>query len=260
MEQTMHLARGGWRQEEIDLLWREIRAAAETGAPLRGVFEKMGETLGRKPNSVRNYYYMQLRDQGGQELRRAAPFALFSEEEVHDLLRQVLLARGRGQSVRSCVMDLSQGDRALMLRYQNKYRAVLRKRPDLIEAICQELRREGLPCPEKPLLPEMEKGDGAAPCPMPREMPGDTDVQMAFHALQSLARRAKIAGEGAADRLKVERDLLLMQLEDIQLAARSTILICKEFLGSSEEDKIQCLPLFCQSLAECVAQMENYAG
>lgn len=61
MEQTMPLTRNGWSEEETQMLWQEIRAAAENGAPLRGVFERMGQALGRKPNSVRNYYYMQLR-------------------------------------------------------------------------------------------------------------------------------------------------------------------------------------------------------
>ena len=53
MTETMHLARSGWQPEEIDMLWQEIRAAGESGAPLRGVFERMGKALGRKPNSIR---------------------------------------------------------------------------------------------------------------------------------------------------------------------------------------------------------------
>lgn len=35
-----------------------------------------------------------------------------------------------------------------MLRYQNKYRTVLRRCPNLVEEVSQELRAEGLPCPE----------------------------------------------------------------------------------------------------------------
>ena len=71
MEQTLRLAHSGWSQEETELLLREIQAAADSGEPLRSVFEKTGEALGRKPNSVRNYYYMQLREQTiGQCLAR----------------------------------------------------------------------------------------------------------------------------------------------------------------------------------------------
>ena len=162
MEQTMHMSHSGWSREETELLRNEVKQASETGAPLRVVFERMGETLGRKPNSVRNYYYMQLRGQEGEGCKRAAPFETFTEEEIHDLLRHVLAAKGQGQSVRASVMDLSHGDKTLMLRYQNKYRALLRKRPDLIEAICRELKAAGEPCPDmtvtfRPIEPEEER-------------------------------------------------------------------------------------------------------
>lgn len=138
MEQTMVRGpRSGWREDEIDQLWREIQRANASGQPLRSVFEEMGGRLGRKPNSVRNYYYMQLRGQEGDTLRRAQPFETFTEAEVRSLLKSVLRARAQGQSVRACVMALSQGDHARMLRYQNKYRSLLKKRPELVAEICR---------------------------------------------------------------------------------------------------------------------------
>jgi len=214
--------------------------------------------LGRKPNSVRNYYYMQLREQAGQDLRRAAPFEMFTEEEVHDLLRQVLSARGRGQSVRSCVMDLSHGDRALMLRYQNKYRAILRKRPDLIRKVCEELEQEGAPCPDCLHPSRQEKAVDV----IRRELSGaeDADVQAAFRALDALARRVAEGGAHEGDRLRVQRDLLLMQLEDVQLAARDVIGICKEFLGEEADTRRDSLPAFCLMLAEKLSRLESTAG
>jgi hypothetical protein len=76
MEQTAHLNRTGWSQEETDLLWKEIHAALNEGTPLRGVFDRTGQALGRKPNSVRNYYYMQMREKAARfETRR--PFRYF---------------------------------------------------------------------------------------------------------------------------------------------------------------------------------------
>ena len=256
-EQTMRLSRNGWSPEETDMLWKEIRAAADTGTPLRGVFERMGQTLGRKPNSVRNYYYMQLRDQGGSEFKRAAPFETFTEEEIHQLLRQVLMARGRGQSVRACVMDLSGGDKARMLRYQNKYRSILRKKPAMIERVCEELKLEGLPCPSgaetAPLSP--------APCPAEGFRDAeDPDIRAALSALASLARRIRTAGAPESDRLKVQRDLLLMQVEDLQLAAKAAIRDCKEFLGYEMGRRIQLLPEFSDALAGHVARLESVSG
>ena len=253
MTETMHPTRAGWQPEETDMLWKEIQSAAESGAPLRGVFERMGQALGRKPNSVRNYYYMQLRDQAGDALRRAAPFETFTDDEVHDLLRQVLMARGRGQSVRACVMDLSHGDKALMLRYQNKYRSIMRKKPDLIHTVCQELEQEGLPFP--PFGAELARP--AADQPLPA---GDPDVQTILTALQSLARRAGQPSAPESDRLKVQRDLLLMQMEDLQLAVRALIAECKDFLGEDPAERPYHLAAFCDALTGRIAQLESVSG
>ena len=251
MEKTTQPGRSGWKPEETEMLWQEIRQAAESGAPLRGVFERMGQTLGRKPNSVRNYYYMQLRDRAGDDLRRAAPFETFSEDEVHDLLRRVLMARGQGRSVRACVMDLSGGDKTLMLRYQNKYRSVLRKKPDVIAGVCRELAQEGLPCPApEPARPSL-------PCLADAE---DPDVKAALRALQSLARRAREGGAPESDRARVQRDLLMMQLEDLQSAAKAMIAECKDFLGEAPDARQRRLEDFCAALSGRVAQLESVSG
>ena len=42
MEQTMVRGpRSGWREDEIDQLWREIQRANASGQPLRSVFEAL---------------------------------------------------------------------------------------------------------------------------------------------------------------------------------------------------------------------------
>lgn len=251
MEQTVHMTHNGWSQEETDLLRNEVRQASETGAPLRTVFERMGETLGRKPNSVRNYYYMQLREQGGEDCKRAAPFETFSDEEIHDLLRHILAAKGQGQSVRASVMDLSHGDKTLMLRYQNKYRALLRKRPDLIEDICRELREAGQPCPDMTVtiqeIPPSVEND-------------DPDAQSILTGMNALLRRASRNDTVESDKLKVQRDLLMMQLEDVQLAVKATITDCKDFLGYPPEERPNLLPAFCDALAGHIARLETVSG
>ena len=256
MEQTMLKPHNGWSPEETDLLWKEIRAAADGGEPLRGVFERMGQTLGRKPNSVRNYYYMQLRDQNDDSLKRAAPFETFTDQEIHDLLRRILSARGQGQSVRACVMEMSGGDKTLMLRYQNKYRAVLRKKPRLVEQICRELEQEGLPCPS------FTAADQTVPEALPSApyALSDPDALTAWRAISSLVRRAENNELPENDRLRVQRDLLLMQIEDLQLAAKDVIRVCKEFLGSDPESRAQQLSSFCGTLSEYMARLETVSG
>ena len=237
--------RAGWRQEEIDSLWSEIQRASAEGEPLRGVFEKMGATLGRKPNSVRNFYYMQLRGQAPDELRRAAPFQTFSQDEIHQLLRSVLTARGQGQSVRACVMSLSGGNRQKMLRLQNKYRSVLRKRPDLICEVAQELTAEGIPCAEP--LPRTDRTSSAA-SPAACE---DHDMQTLMEAALSLLRRAQ---DPKGDRMRVQRDMALMQLEEIQQAAKALVLCCKDWCVTNPDDGAS------SEMAACLSRVENLCG
>ncbi len=142
-----HAGKPGWQEAETARLFTAVKEANAAGAPLRSVFESLSGDLGRKPNSIRNYYYACLRQQPDAASRTPA-FRPFTPEETHELLRQVLIARGKGVSVRACVMALAQGSHSQMLRYQNKYRTILKTRPELIAQVCEELKQEGLPCPE----------------------------------------------------------------------------------------------------------------
>lgn len=138
----------GWQDEEIKLLFEAVQEASQSGRALRDVFSEVAEALRRKPNSIRNFYYARMRELPEVQQRKA-PFRTFTQEELHSLLRNVLMARGQGESVRACVTRLAEGDRARMLRYQNKYRSILKNRPELLENIAQELRAEGKPCPTR---------------------------------------------------------------------------------------------------------------
>lgn len=236
-QRTITHPRGGWQQEEIDLLFSAVNRAAENGSPLRDVFAEVGTALSRKPNSIRNFYYARVREQPGLAARQT-PFRAFTDEEVHELLRYVLMGRGEGRSVRACVTQLADGDRAGMLRYQNKYRSILKNRPELLMEVAQELRAEGLPCPEN-----------AAACrryeraQKPSETLSrlnaclqDPDVRsLVEHMMNVLERRNDPSQENMvpyqkwadarleADRLKVEVDLLKMALEDARNGVEASI-------------------------------------
>ena len=147
-----HAGKPGWKEAETARLFTAVKEANAAGAPLRSVFESLSGDLGRKPNSIRNYYYACLRQQP-DAAQRAPAFRPFTPEETHELLRQVLIARGKGVSVRACVMSLAQGSHSQMLRYQNKYRTILKTRPELIAQVCEELKQEGLPCPDVAPVP-----------------------------------------------------------------------------------------------------------
>ena len=219
--------KGGWQPEEIDLLFASVKEAAEAGRPLRDVFSDVGEKLSRKPNSIRNYYYARVREQPALAVRQT-PFRAFSPEELDGLLRHVLMGRGQGKSVRACVSELAQGDRAGMLRYQNKYRSILKNKPEMLKAVAESLRAEGLPCPDAVVsCRRYERPAKAAPNMERLEKHlSDPCVRRMMDGLLELLERAPMEeGEAVpyrkwadvrreADRLRVENDLLKMALED----------------------------------------------
>ena len=54
-------AKGGWTQQEDRLLLSAAQAARQDGRALRSVFEEVAAQTGRKPNSIRNYYYERIK-------------------------------------------------------------------------------------------------------------------------------------------------------------------------------------------------------
>ena len=259
MEKTVtRKTRAGWREDEIDRLWQEIRRANESGLPLRSVFEQMGDALGRKPNSVRNYYYMRLREQDQASMRRCVPFETFSDDEVRDLVRNVLYACAQGRSVRAAVMELAGGDQQLMLRFQNKYRAILKKRPELVADICAELQSEGVAC-VNPLRAAEENAERLRVHIDERARAlGDPDVLQLLSGLDALLTRAVDQDPQLHhDRLRVQLDMMHLRYDALCRAAGDMLLLCKEYLGQEEDVRMQVMPAFLSTLSGHVSQVEN---
>lgn len=259
-------ARTGWREDETARLFQAVEQAGREGVALRHVFERLGKELGRKPNSIRNYYYAQLRQQPESAVQRAAPFQTFTQEEVRKLLRQVMMARGRGQSVRSCVMEMAQGDHSRMLRYQNKYRTVLRREPALVEEICQELRQEGLPCPEPTqMLPQEEliQPDSVAMA----QLLAEPAVHHMLEGMKELLRRASRETEAPAlqrqiDRMAVQQDLRRLAWErdfdDCAAHLQRMMALLRDFLALPRESQLVQLDTFRDAGLEEVSRAENF--
>ncbi len=223
MTQLTTHPRGGWQQQEIDTLFQAVEDAAQTGKPLRDVFSDVGERLRRKPNSIRNFYYARVHE-SPELCARRAPFRSFTQEEVHALLRDVLMGRGQGESVRACVTRLAGGDRQGMLRLQNKYRSILKNHPEMLVEAAQELRMEGLPCPENAVA--CRKYERSRPAPLETLAPhmADPAVKTMVDALTELLSRQQAQSKWQElqrenDRLKVENDLLKIALEDAKSAS-----------------------------------------
>jgi hypothetical protein len=261
--QMTNTRRSGWSAEETRLLWETADEAQQQGLPLKSVFERIARTTGRRPNSIRNYYYAQVAKREGGAARTAR-FVPFTEEEVVELMEHVLRDRAQGRSVRSCLQRISNGDHSLMLRYQNKYRSVLKTRPELVTRIVEKLRAEGINAqkPEVNHRPRATLGDACRQLVEGAEKTGSPEV---VRACETLARYLT-TGEAGASRsgLSVRLDLYRMALDDKQ---RALTLICaaaeeiigpiKEFLGQTDSVRRERLPDFCGELAATIGALEE---
>jgi len=243
-------SRAGWQDNETARLFTAVQQANANGVPLRAVFEQLSDDLGRKPNSIRNYYYACLREHPNTA-PRAQTFQPFTPEETRQLLREVLMARGRGMSVRACVMQLADGSHTRMLRYQNKYRTILKHKPEMIAEICEELRREGLPCPSLPVGPLIDRADSAFCDPddtAAARLMAQPCVHHMLEGLKDLLRRAARAEESAElqrliDRQKVQHDLLRIAWEkdfnQCTAHLRETVNALEAILDGATEENLE---------------------
>lgn len=234
--------RTGWSDQENRLLWETADEAQQQGLPLKAVFEDIALRTGRRPNSIRNYYYAQVRQRDdGQE--HTARFVPFTQQEVDWLMEQVLIARAAGQSVRSCLQKLSAGDHSLMLRYQNKYRAVIKSRPEYVRELVEKLNGQGVSC-DQPQVNHRTRADIHTSCrgltDEARRL-GDTELA---RACDTIARYLRGLNPPAADAETLD-------------AARALISPIKEFLALPDEDKGEALPRFCEELSQLIGDTES---
>ena len=271
MEQTsLSVIRGrhsGWSEEENRLLWETADEAQLKGLPLKQVFDRIAEQTGRRPNSIRNYYYAQVRQREGDQ-GHSPRFIPFAEDEVEALIEQVLRARADGHSVRSCLQQMSGGNHSLMLRYQNKYRSVLKNRPELIRKIMEKLQDEGVQCPQ----PEIRE---RTPVSLDQSLSllaeaaksiSDAELIRACEVLTRLilSRRDPEQSTTQLDRLNVRLDLYRLALgEKLRLidslceTADELTIGLKEFLVMSEENQRLSLPAFCRDMQEKLGALEG---
>lgn len=273
MEATLQAARpirgphGGWQKQEIDALQQSVEAAERSGESLRSVFERMSRQLGRKPNSIRNFYYAQVRAAQGEDGARATPFETFSPEEVERLVEQVLTARAQGVSVRACVRQMADGDRTRMLRYQNKYRSTVRTRPEIVRRVMDRLNEQGRAF----VSPYAQEAGGAELAALKNraQESGDAHIGQLFESLDYLLARAleKPADDGGAqrraDRLGARCDMLRIALDDeqkrfgrLKSEAGGMVTFFKEYVALPETARQSGLQAFCEQAAQRLSRVE----
>lgn len=232
--------RSGWSESENQLLWETADEAQQQGLPLKAVFERIAKQTGRRPNSIRNYYYAQVRQhEDGQT--HAARFVPFTQQEVDWLMEQVLTARAEGQSVRSCLQRLSDGDHSLMLRYQNKYRAVIKSRPDYVRALVDRLNAQGISCdaPQVNHRARTDLGESAEALVTEARRSGDAELARACDVLAQYLKGQRAPAESA-----------------IAAAAQQVIAPVKEFMALSGQARMEAADDFCDNIAGRIGELE----
>jgi hypothetical protein len=262
MEQAiMHGGRRtGWSDGESKLLWETADEAQQQGLPLKAVFEKIANQTGRRPNSIRNYYYAQVREQAGGQARTAR-FVPFTDEEVIDLMGTILRDRAKGRSVRSCLQRISGGDHSLMLRFQNKYRAVIKNRPDIVRQVVDKLSCEGVDVkpPEVNSRARTTLNDACASLVTGATKTGDAELVRAMEALSTWLQNHTAPKSGANVRMDLyrmaldERQNALVRLIDAGIELIEPI---KEYLGTPAGGREAEAENFCANVAGRIGALE----
>ena len=254
--------RAGWSEREANLLWEAADEAQQQGLPLKSVFEQIANHTGRRPNSIRNYYYAQVQKRLGDQ-PRPARFVPFTAGEVDQLMEQVLRARAQGHSVRSCLQRMAGGDHSLMLRYQNKYRSIIKSRPDLVNQVVDRLRAEGVDV-HAPQVNHRPRTTLAEACDRLGESARLAEDPELVRACQALTRLIQEKRPAAPASLNVKLDLYRMALDDkqntiqqLRESAHGLICALKEFLGQSQQIREDQLSAFCASISERIGLLEQ---
>lgn len=108
------------------------------GVALSVIFSRFAVKWNMQKNSVRNMYYLALNKimqdeiyakklNVNTDLLNKNDIKPFTSSEIQNLVCEIEKKVSMGQSVRNACQELAKGDITLMLRYQNKYRAIKTK-------------------------------------------------------------------------------------------------------------------------------------
>lgn len=149
----------GYTEEEAKSLIGYITEGRQKGKTLSYLFESYALSRGRAKGSVRNYYYALMKNEKADErivkLLDGTELSVekireFTPQETDEAIRSILKEKSKGLSVRKAIFRIAGGDDKLTLRLQNKYRNTLKKEPERIKRIADELGVEfAVKSPEK---------------------------------------------------------------------------------------------------------------
>jgi len=141
-----------WTINQTKELFFLVKEAADDNKGLKSAFVKMSNSCGRSLNSVRNYYYSQLKmfelvpklakDLGIDTVSsRREKFELFSQSQIDELLTTILTEKAKGNSVRAIIASIAKDDKEA-LRLQNKYRSMVAHHKPKVNEIMNRLAEQ----------------------------------------------------------------------------------------------------------------------
>ena len=221
---------------KIKELFSMALEAKKQGASLSLVFDSFAKANGLAKGSVRNLYYTTLkRIDKNEEKRReylgggsltANKIVAFESAEEDMLLKKILTGVAKGKSVRGAILDIT-SDPKTALRYQNKYRNLLRYNFERVSEVQKKVIKD-MGLEKDPFLAKRESKSIAM---LKREINGLYD---------RIAQSVKRENEILLKRLKESREENLRLKKIIQGVSKSPTELTAyfEMKKSGADDKV----------------------
>ncbi len=181
---------------------------------LTEIFERYSKFSGKAKGTVRNLYYalakasqkdQSIRDKylGGKALEVNC-IVTFDEKDERQLVKDVLIGKSKGKSVRSVIAEMANGDAKLSLRYQNKYRGVIKNRP---EWFCEMLKELNVTDTVRPAVEYAEKS--------PAELISEIQFKRLKTEINSLVLR--VSSKECKENAYLKQRLSILERENLRL-------------------------------------------
>ena len=127
---------------------KQLFTLVKEGGSLASVFRKLSREWGLSENSIRNFYYTEYKNLMDENYAskvgvsvsgiKKLEFNLFTTDDKEFLMKSVLEATAKGESVRSTCLRLSGGDANKMIRLQNKYRSTMKNESEFVQEVIKK--------------------------------------------------------------------------------------------------------------------------
>ena len=139
----------GYKEEDVIGLIKHIK---ESKGSLKKAFKGYAERKGKSVGTIRNLYYAIVKlsntdEEFCKKYLSGTPLTsnqieFFTKEEEKSVLKEIFLLKAEGYSVRNAINKITHGNQKLSLRYQNKYRDLMKNKKGLALSVIEEIKKE----------------------------------------------------------------------------------------------------------------------